>query len=76
MSTDVTLASGAIKMLGFIQFSYHEDGGVVALETQFAPGATTFPEGTILGIEHQGGLVSKARRFDVLIQLVKIAGEV
>jgi len=70
LSTAPTSSSGAIKMLGFIQLGYHEDGGTAAQETLYALGATTFPEGTILAIEHQGGTVSKARRFDVLVQLL------
>lgn len=67
-----TSSSGAINFLGFVGLGYHEDGGTNFMETMFAPGATTFPAGTILGIEHQGGTVSKARRFDVLIQLVQV----
>jgi len=72
MSVSPTSTSGAVKLLGFIQLGYHEDGGVTALETIYAPGATTFPSGTILGIEHQGGTVSKTRRFDILLQLVPV----
>jgi len=71
MSVAPTLAAGAIKLLGFIQLGYHEDGGTTALETLYAPGATTFPAGTTLGLEFQGGAVSKTRRFDVLVQLLK-----
>jgi hypothetical protein len=70
LSVAPTLAAGAIKVLGFIQLGYHEDGGTVALETLYAPGATTFPEGTIMGIEFAGGTVSKTRRFDILVQLI------
>jgi hypothetical protein len=70
LSVSPTLAAGAIKVLGFIQLGYHEDGGTSALETPYAPGATLFPSGTVIGIEHQGGTVSKLRRFDVLIQLL------
>lgn len=72
MSVSPTSSSGAVNLSGFIQLGYHEDGGVTALETIYAPGATTFPSGTILGIEHQGGTVSKTRRFDVLLQLVPV----
>ena len=71
LSASPLLAAGAIKVLGFLQLGYHEDGGVTALETLYAPGATTFPDGTVLGIEFAGGTVSKTRRFDVLIQLVQ-----
>jgi hypothetical protein len=70
-STAPTSSSGAIKLLGFVQLGYHEDGGTNFMETMYSPGATTFPTATVLGIEHQGGMVSKARRFDVLLQLVK-----
>jgi len=67
-----TSTSGAISFLGFVQLGYHEDGGTNFMETMYSPGAVTFPTGTVIGIEHQGGLVSKARRFDVLIQLTKV----
>ena len=71
MSASPLLAAGAIKVLGLLQLGYHEDGGVTALETLYAPGATTFPSSTTLGLEFAGGVVSKTRRFDVLLQLVQ-----
>jgi len=71
-STSPTSSSGAVAFLGFIQLGYHEDGGTNFMETMFAPGATTFPPETVLGIEHQGGTVSKARRFDMLLQLIAV----
>jgi hypothetical protein len=71
-STAPTSTSGAVKFLGFTQLGYHEDAGTEAYETLFAPGAITFSEGTVIGIEHQGGTVSKNRRFDVLIQLTEV----
>jgi len=72
MSTAPTSASGAIKMLGFIQLSYHKDQGTNSYETIYAPGAVSFPAGTVIGIEHQGGTVSKQRRFDAMIQLTRV----
>jgi hypothetical protein len=72
MSVSPTSSSGAVKLLGFVQLGYHEDGGVSALETLYAPGGTSFPSETVLGVEHQGGTVSKIRRFDVLLQLVRV----
>lgn len=72
MSVAPTSTSGAVKLLGFIQLGYHEDAGTAAYETLYAPGATTFPTGTVLGIEFQGGIVSKTRRFDVLLQLITL----
>ena len=67
-----TSSSGAVSFSGFVQLGYHEDGGTNFMETMYAPGAVTFPTGTVLGIEHQGGTVSKARRFDALIQLAAV----
>ena len=69
-SVSPTSSSGAINILGFVQLGYHEDGGTNFMETMYAPGAVGFPSGTVLVLEHQGGTVSKARRFDVLMQLV------
>lgn len=71
MSVSPTSTSGAVKLLGFIQLAYHEDAGTAAYETIYAPGAVAFVPGSIIGIEFQGGSVSKARRFDLLIQLTE-----
>jgi len=73
VSVAPTSSSGGINLEGFVQLGYHEDGGTNFMETMFGPGAVAFPAGTILVIEHQGGTVSKARRFDMLTQLIKIA---
>lgn len=70
MSVAPTSSSGALKLLSLLQLAYHEDAGTLSYETLYSPGAVSFPVGTILGIEHQGGTVSKARRFDAMIQLV------
>lgn len=69
-SVDPTSSSGAINILGFVQLGYHEDGGTNFMETMYSPGAVGFPAGTVLVLELQGGAVSKARRFDVLMQLI------
>lgn len=69
MSVAPTSSSGAVKLLGFIQLGYHEDAGTSSYETLYAPGATAFEAGSIIGMEFQGGIVAKARRFDLLIQL-------
>jgi hypothetical protein len=39
-------------------------------ETIYAPGAVSFPTGTVIGIEYAGGTVAKQRTFDLLLQLV------
>jgi len=66
-----TLAAGSVKILGFIQLCYHQDQSTTTqTETQFAPGAITFPTGTVIGIEFAGGTVSKTRNFDCLLQLL------
>ena len=62
---------GVAKILGLLQLSVHQDQSTSSqTETLFAPGAITFPPGTILGIEYAGGTVSKQRTFDALIQLI------
>jgi hypothetical protein len=71
MSVAPTSTSGAVKMLGILQLGYHEDAGTNSYETLFAPGAVAFSSGSIIGLEFQGGSVSKARRFDLLLQLSK-----
>jgi len=72
MSTSPTSSSGAIKLMGFIQLAYHQDQSTSAqTETLFGPGALTFPAGTELVIEYNGGVVSKQRNFDILVQLVE-----
>ena len=68
VSVAPTSTSGAVNLLGFIQLGYHEDGGTSAMETMFAPGSIIFPPGTVLVLEFMGGVVSKIRRFDVLVQ--------
>ena len=63
---------GVCSILGLLQLSVHQDQSTTAqTETLFAPGAVTFPTGTVLGIEYAGGLVSKLRILDALIQLVQ-----
>ena len=71
VSVAPTSSAGAIDILGFVQLGYHEDGGTNFMETMYSPGAVGFPEGTVLVLEHQGGTVSKSRRFDFLFQLVQ-----
>jgi len=62
---------GVISVNGHIQLALHNDqASVASSETLFAPGATTFPSGTIIQIEFNGGSVSKKRLLDALIQLV------
>jgi len=62
---------GIVKVLGLLQLASHQNLSTTTQnETSFAPGAITFPSGTILGVEYSGGTVSKTRLFDALIQLV------
>ena len=62
---------GIVKVLGLLQLASHQNLSTTTQnETSFAPGAITFPSGTILGVEYAGGTVSKTRLFDALIQLV------
>jgi hypothetical protein len=72
VSVAPTSSSGAVALEGFVQLGYHEDGGTNFMETMYAPGAVAFPAGTVLVVEHQGGTVSKSRRFDVLTQLIRV----
>lgn len=63
---------GNINLLGLIQFSIHEDQSTTAqTETIFAPGILSVPEFSVIGIEYNGGTVSKTRLFDILLQLVQ-----
>jgi hypothetical protein len=63
---------GIVKILGLIQLAFHEDQSTTSqTETIYAPGAITFPTGTVLGVEYAGGTVAKQRILDVLIQLVQ-----
>lgn len=63
---------GVVKILGLMNLIVHLDQSTtMQTETLFAPGAITFPAGTVLGIEYSGGTVAKARFFDTLIQLVQ-----
>jgi hypothetical protein len=63
---------GVVKILGLMNLIVHQDQSTTTqTETLFAPGAITFPAGTVLGIEYSGGTVSKKRFFDTLIQLVQ-----
>jgi hypothetical protein len=62
---------GVVSFNGHIQLALHNDqASVASSETLFAPGATTFPSGTIIQVEFNGGTVSKKRLLDALIQLV------
>ena len=70
-STAPTASSGALKILGLLQLAYHEDGGTAASQTLYASGTVGFATDTVIGIEHQGGTVAKARRFDAMIQLTE-----
>lgn len=62
---------GIVKILALLQLVLHQDHSSTAQnETIYAPGAITFPPGTIVGIEFSGGTVSKTRILDALLQLV------
>ena len=62
---------GVISFQGHIQLALHNDqASVASSETLFAPGATTFPSGTVIEVEFNGGTVNKSRLLDALIQLV------
>jgi hypothetical protein len=70
--TSTSTVTGAVKLLGLLQLAVHQDQSTTTqTETLFAPGAITFPSGTVLGIEYAGGVVAKQRTFDALIQLVQ-----
>jgi len=63
---------GISKILGLLQLALHQDQSTTAqTETLYAPGAITFPPGTVIGLEYAGGTVNKQRIIDVLIQLVQ-----
>lgn len=63
---------GIVKILGLLQLALHQDQSTTTqTETLYAPGAITFPPGTVLGIEYAGGTVSKQRLLNALIQLVQ-----
>jgi hypothetical protein len=63
---------GVVKFLGLLHLALHQDQSTTAqTETLFAPGAITFPSGTVLGVEYAGGTVAKTRIFDTLVQLVQ-----
>jgi hypothetical protein len=63
--------TGVVKILGLIQLGVHQDQSTTTqTETIFAPGAITFPTGTVIGVEYAGGTVAKSRNLDLLIQLV------
>jgi hypothetical protein len=66
------LVAGACNILGFIQLTFHNDPSTAGttIETVYAPGAVSFPAGTIIGVEYQGGTVSKQRVLGALVQLV------
>jgi len=66
------LQVGISKLLGFIQLVVHQDQSAqpTFAETIYAPGAVSFPTGTVIGIEYAGGTVAKQRTFDLLLQLV------
>src|SRR3990172_8528828 len=66
---------GVCSIIGIIQLVVHRDldtASSPSFETIFAPGAISFPTGTVLGIAYAGGVVSKQRTFDALIQLVAL----
>jgi len=64
--------AGAIKLLGFVQLAFHDDlSATIPTETNYGAGAVSFPPGTVLGFEYQGGIVSKQRIIEALIQLVE-----
>ena len=72
-STSPTLAAGALNILGQIHLAVHQDQNTsTQTSTLFAPGAITFPTGTIIGVEYKGGTVNKARFFDTLLQLIEL----
>jgi hypothetical protein len=71
LSVSPTLAAGAIRIIGLINLSTHQDQSTTTqTETTFAPGAVTMPTGTIIAMEYAGGLVSKTRNLDTLVQLI------
>jgi hypothetical protein len=64
--------AGTCNILGLLQLALHQDQSTTTqTETLYAPGAITFPAGTVLGLEYAGGTVSKARLIDILVQLVQ-----
>jgi len=70
LSSDAT-TSGAILILGHLQLMIHDDlATTMGLETIVGAGAITFPSGTQIHLEYNGGTVSKQRRLDALLQLV------
>lgn len=70
--TNTPSVNGVVKLLGLLQLGVHQDQSTTTqTETLFAPGAITFPSGTVLGLEYAGGTVSKNRNLDLLVQLVQ-----
>jgi len=64
--------NGISKLLGLLQLALHQDQSTTTqTETLYAPGAITFPAGTMLGMEYAGGTVSKSRLLDMLVQLIQ-----
>jgi hypothetical protein len=62
---------GIVAVHGQIRLAYHQDQSTtLQTKTEYAPGAISFPAGTVLGFAFAGGTVSKMRDFDALIQLV------
>lgn len=69
--TTGTVQVGVIKVLGLLQFAFHDDESTTIQNNSFFnSGAISFSAGTVIGIEYAGGTVSKTRRFDALMQLV------
>jgi hypothetical protein len=62
---------GVIRVLGFILLAQHQDENVAgSIMTDYAPGAISFPSGTVVGIEYSGGTVSKQRIFNSILQIL------
>jgi len=73
LSTSPLVTTGAIQVGGNIQLAFHHDlNATIALETLYASNAVTFLAGTDLAIEYAGGVVSKTRQFDALVQLEEV----
>lgn len=73
VSVAPTLAAGHIEIHGLTVLALHQDQSTTQQsQTIFAPGAISFPTGTILVMYYNGGTVSKFRSLDALIQLVAI----
>ena len=71
--TAPTLAAGAVALEGLLQLTAHQDQSTTQQsQTLYAPGSVSFPTGTVLAMEYNGGTVSKLRTLSALVQLVAV----